>query len=227
MNPFNSLRFIGIGGVCLLLASGCSSFRTEIGRPAGRTAAAFVEGQSRVETVVQQLGPPESATRLPEGFAFLYEHSVIREFQLGISVNYSILRFIKFIRAWNSLDQEAILLCFDDHGVLQKASSKHWKERLGGGSAAQFVLTVMSLSDVSRFLRPADAHSWGRALLEPPPVTLNSGQSLRSGEHGLRQQRIAPDYAGQHALEMAKPISEKERRRVKKDYQNQPQPPGR
>jgi hypothetical protein len=175
---------------------------------------------------VQQLGPPDSATRLPEGFAFLYEHSVIREFQIGISVNYSIFRYVKFIHAWNSLDQEAVLFSFDNHGVLQNASSKRWKENLGGGSAVQFVLTVASLSDVSKFLRPADAHSWGSALLERPPVALNSGQSLRTGEHGLRQQRLAPDYVGQHTLEMARPKGEKERRRIKKNYQGQPQPSG-
>jgi hypothetical protein len=189
-------------------------------------ATGFIDGHSRVENVVQDLGPPNSATRLPDGFAFLYEHSVIREFQLGISVNYSIFRYIKFIHAWNSLDQEAVLLSFDNHGVLQSASSKRWKEDLGGGSAIQFVLTVTSLSDVSKFLRPADAHFWGQALLEPPAVGLNSGQSLRTGEHGLRQQRISPEFAGQHTLEMAKPKGEKERRRIKKNYQIQPLPPG-
>src|SRR5262249_51174215 len=145
---------------------------------------------------------------------------------IGISVNYSILRYVKFIHAWNSLDQEVVLFSFDNQGVLQNASSKRWKENLGGGNAVQFVLTVASLSDVSKFLRPADAHSWGSALREPPPVALNSGQSLRTGEHGLRQARISPQFAGQHTLEMARPKGEKERRRIKKNYQAQPLQPG-
>jgi hypothetical protein len=219
-------HFIVAGAACLLLATGCSSFRTEVSQPLAGKVSGFVEGQARAETVVQQLGPPDSATRLPEGFAFLYEHSVFREFQIGISVNYSILRYVKFIHAWNSLDQEAVLFSFDNEGVLQNASSKRWKENLGGGSAVQFILTVASLSDISKFLRPADAHSWGSALLEPPPMALNSDQSLRTGEHGLRQQRLAPDYVGQHTLEMARPKGEKERRRIKKNYQSQPQPSG-
>jgi hypothetical protein len=222
----NSISLIGTAAACLVLATGCSSFRTEMGQHLAANASGLVEGQSHAETVVQQLGPPDSATRLPQGFAFLYEHSVMREFQLGISVNYSIFRYIKFIHAWNSLDQEVILLSFDNHGVLQHAGSKHWKEDLGGGNAMQFVLTVMSLSDVSKFLRPADAHSWGTALLDPLPIALNSGQSLRNGEHGLRQQRLSPDYVGQHTLEMSKPKGEKERRRIKKNYQGQPQPSG-
>jgi hypothetical protein len=218
----NRLRCIVAGCACLLLVSGCSSFRTEMGRPVAAKASGFVDGQSRVETIVQELGPPDSATRLPEGFAFLYEHSVVREFQIGISVNYSILRYIKFIHAWNWLDQETLLLSFDDHGVLKNASSKRWKEDLGGGNAVQFVVQVTSLSDISKFLRPADAHSWGESLLEPPAEGLNSAQSLRTGEHGLRQQRLDPEYAGQHTLEMAKPKGEKQRRKIKKDYQNQP-----
>jgi hypothetical protein len=41
-------------------------------------------------------------------------------------------------------------------------------------------------------------------------VLLNAEQNLRIGEHGL-QQRIAPAYAGQNTLEMAKPMSKKKR----------------
>jgi hypothetical protein len=210
------------GALSLLLVNGCSSFRTEIGEPVGAKTAGFVLGQSRAENVLQELGPPDSATSLPDGFAFLYEHSIVREFQFGISVNYSIFRYFKFIHAWNSLDQEVFLCSFDNHGILQTAGGKQWKENLGGGTAVQFVLNVMSLSDLSRFLRPADAHSWGEALLEPAPVVLNSAQSLRTGEHGMRQQRMTPDYAGQHTLEMAKPKTEKEKRKIKKNYQSQP-----
>jgi hypothetical protein len=218
----NRFGLIICGGACLLLGAGCSSFRTEIGRPVQAKASAFMDGKSRVENVVHELGPPDSTTQLPEGFAFMYEHSVVREFQLGISVNYSILRYIKFIHAWNSLDQEAVLLSFDDQGVLKNATRKRWKEDLGGGNAVQFVVQVTSLSDISKFLRPADAHSWGESLLEDPAEGLNSAQSLRTGEHGLRQQRLDAEYAGQHTLEMARPKGEKQRRKIKKDYQNQP-----
>jgi len=209
------------GAISLLLVNGCSSFRTELGRPVSAEACGFVLGKSRAENVLQELGPPDSATKVPDGFAFLYEHSIVREFQLGITVNYSFLRYFKFIHAWNSLDQEAFLFTFDSYGILENAGGKKWREDLGGGTAVQCILNVMSLSDLSRFLRPADAHEWGEALLEPAPIALNSAQSLRTGEHGLRQARMAPDYAGQHTLEMAKPKTEKERRRIKKNYQIQ------
>ncbi len=113
------------------------------------------------------------------------------------------------------------MLTFDEQGVLRGLGSGNWQESLGGGGGVQLLFMVMSFSDVSDFLRPAEAHAWGKTLLQLPPVALNSPQSLRSGEHGL-QQRIAPDYAGQHTLEMTQPKTEKEKKRIKKDYQAPP-----
>ncbi len=206
-------------GVALVL-SGCSSFRTEMGAPVHARVGEFTQGQTRVETVMNKMGPPDSVTRLPGGFAFLYEHSVVSEFQLGISVNYSVLRYFKFIHAWNKLRQEAFVLTFDEHGVLRNASSGESREDLGGGNAVQVLVSVMSLSDVSKVLRPADEHGWGEELLQPLPVVLNSAQSLRNGQHGF-QQRIAPEYAGQQTLEMTKPKTEREKKKIKRNYTSQ------
>lgn len=215
-------RFFSCGaGVAMVLMSGCSSFRTEMGREVHVRVGEFAEGQTRVDTVMSKMGPPDSVTRLPEGFAFLYEHSVMSEFQLGISVNYSILRYFKFIHAWNKLQQEAFVLTFDERGILRNASSGKSRENLGGGNAVQVLVSVMSLSDISNILRPADAHGWGEELLQSPPVALNSAQSLRNGQHGLHQ-RIAPEYAGQHTLEMTKPKTEREKKKVKRNYTAQP-----
>src|SRR6516225_6647149 len=205
----------------LWLLSGCSSFRTEMGRPLTVKPNEFAEGLTRVDTVVHEFGPPHQVSRLSDGFAFLYEYSAISEFQLGFSANLPIVRWFKFVKAWNHLDQDSLILIFDDQGVLQSAGSDGWKESLGGGSAVQILFVSISLSDVSKILRPADAHSWGKRLLQPLPVALNSASSLRTGEHGL-QQRIAPDYAGQQMLEMTKPKTEKEKKRAKKNYQMPP-----
>jgi len=158
---------------------------------------------------------------LPDGFAFLYEYSLMSEFQLGISIDLPILQWFKFLKAWNHLDQENLLLTFDDQGVLRSIGSGKWDESLGGGTGLQFLFSVISFSDVSDFLRPADAHSWGERMLQPLPIALNSAQSLRTGEHGL-QQRIAPDYSGQHTMEMTKPKTEKEKKKIKKDLRSKP-----
>ena len=211
------LLFIALTALC----SGCSYFRTEMGHPLPAKANEFAEGRTHVETVVHDLGPPNQATRLPDGFAFQYEYTRVTEFQFGISANVSILKWFKFVKAWNRLNQESLVLTFDNQGVLRAAGPGRWEESLGGGGAVQFLFAVLSLSDVSEILRPADAHSWGETLLQPLPIALNSDQSLRNGEHGL-ELRIAPNYAGQHTLEMYKPRTEKEKKRIKKNYQLQP-----
>jgi hypothetical protein len=210
------------GGAALILAlvfsNGCSSFRTEMGHPLCCTADSFTNGQTRLETVVDRMGAPNAATRLPDGFAFLYEYSRVNEFQFGFSVNVSVLRYLKFLRAWNKLEQQALLVTFDNDGVVRNASMGWWKESLGGGSAAQLIVSVQSLSDVARLLRPADANFWGERLLEQPPTGLNSAQSLRTGEHGL-QLRVVPEYAGQETLEMARPQTERSKKKIKRNYQ--------
>jgi hypothetical protein len=192
-----------------------------MGRPLTAKTNEFAEGLTRIDTVLGELGPPHQVSRLPEGFAFLYEYSAISEFQFGFSANLPVVRWFKFVKAWNHLDQESLLLTFDDRGVLRSAGSAGWKESLGGGSAVQILFVSISLSDVSEILRPADAHFWGKQLVQPLPVALNSASSPRTGEHGL-QQRIAPDYAGQQTLEMTKPKTEKEKKRAKKNYQMPP-----
>jgi hypothetical protein len=202
----------------LWLLTGCSSFRTEMGRPLPTNETAFAEGKTSVENVLHELGAPNQVTRLPDGFAFLYEHSVVSEFQLGFSVNVSVFRWLKFIKAWNRLTQQSLLLTFDEQGVLRSAGTGDWEEGLGGGTAVQVLFTAMSLSDVSDLLRPADALFWGTRLLQPPPVAINSAQSLRTGEHGL-QQRVAPRYVGQHTLEMTEPKTEREKKQIKRNYQ--------
>jgi len=226
----NSLRpQTAFGVVCVLmtalgLLTGCSSFRTELGQPVAARAGGFAEGRTGVNAVIRDLGPPNAITRLPDGFAFLYEHSTISEFQFGFSANLPVIRWLKFVRAWNHIEQDNVLLTFDDQGVLCSVGTGNWQESLGGGGAVQFLFVVMSLSDLSDFLCPADAHGWGKSLLQPLPVTLNSAQSLRNGEHGL-QLRNSPDFAGQHTLEMKVPATERVKKKIKRDYQSQPPNP--
>jgi hypothetical protein len=201
----------------LWVLTGCSSFRTEMGRPLPLETKELVEGQSRVDAVVRELGPPHEASRLTDGFVFLYEYSRISEFQFGFSMNLPVIRWFKFLRAWNHLDEQTLALTFDEQGVLRAKGSANWQESLGGGGGAQLLFVVMSFSDISEIVQPAVAHDWGTTLLQPVPIALNSAQSLRTGEHGL-EQRIAPVYAGQHALEMATPRTEKEKKKIKKNY---------
>jgi len=200
-----------LAGTAALFTTGCSSFRTEWGAPLPPNARQFEEEAATVKEVIHELGPPAKMTSLPGGFAFLYEHSIVHEFQLGISINAPILKWFKFVRAYNQLDQDILLMVFDDAGVLRSLDSEEWEEQLGGGGAAQFLFSTMSLTDDSALRQPSPQHVWGRDDLQRLPVLLNSGQSLRSGQHGL-QQRLAPVMAGQTSLEMPAPKPPKQKK---------------
>lgn len=190
---------------------GCASFRTEWGKPIDAEHPSFSEGSTPVATVLHELGPPAKVSALPGSFVFLYEHSVLTEFQFGFSADCSLLRFVKFVRAWDWIERENLLLTFNDAGVLCGVDGDHWRERLSGGGAAQIVFAAVSLTDPALRRQRAGQHRWGRSCLDPPRVTLNAGQSLQSGEYGL-QLNLAPKYAGQQSLEMEKPVKPRKKK---------------
>lgn len=184
--------------------TGCSSIRTEVGRPLPEAPAPLVEGVTRAETVVHDWGPPHGVSALPDGFAFLYEYSRVREFQFGLSLKTIRMPYLKVIKADSKLSEAARVLTFDKDGVLRAQGSAAWKEKLSGGEALQLITSVLSLTDTTAFRRLPDPLLWGRGSLQRPPVTLNSDQDLRSGANGL-QQRTSPAFVGQATLEMAPP----------------------
>ncbi|MGZ5545128.1 MAG: hypothetical protein ACXWIU_10675, partial [Limisphaerales bacterium] len=105
----NGFWRIAHGSTIVCLLGGCSSFRTEMGRPLPTQRDSFTEGKTRVGTVIHDLGPPNRASQLPDGFVFLYEYTCVKEFQLGLSVPVGFLRYFKFVHAWNNLDQQAAM----------------------------------------------------------------------------------------------------------------------
>ena len=171
----------------------------------------LIEGSTRVETVVHDLGPPHAVTALTDGFVFLFEYSRVTEFQWGLSLKFLRLPYFKLIKADSKLSEAARLLTFDQQGILRAQGSAAWKEKLSGGGALQLIISVLSLTDTSAFRREPDTLSWGHGNLQRPPVTLNSAQNLRLGSNGL-QQRIAPVFVGQATLEMTRPQPIKNKR---------------
>jgi len=201
-----------LGSVVVL--AGCSSFRSEIGRPLPPTPTQLVEGKARVQTVVHELGPPHAISPLPGGFVFLYEYSSVNEFQWGLSLGFIDMPFFdlfKAVSAGSHLSESVQILTFDEQGILRSRGSAAWREKLGGGGALQLVISAVSLTDTTAFHRLPDSLLWGRALLQRPPATLNSAQDLRAGTSGL-QQRLAPLFVGQESLEMHRPNPVKVRR---------------
>jgi len=157
-----------------------------------------------MSTVLRELGPPHAVSALPDGCAFLYEHSKVDELQFGISLDFIDAPYLKLISANSRLSETAHLLTFDEGGVLRAHHLQSWEEKLSGGQALQFVTSVSSLTDISTFQQIPEPLVWGRGRIQPLPVTLNVDQDLGTGQNGV-EQRLSPRYAGQATLEMAPP----------------------
>ena len=196
----------------VLLSTACSSFRTEVGHPLKPPSTPLVEGQTRFEAVLADLGPPHAISALPDGFVLLYEYSRVSDFQWGISLKLVDLPFFKLVKGNSRLLESALLFTFDEQGRLRGQASATWGEPLSGGSALQFIVSAVSLTDTSGFRRIPEPLLWGRGLMRPLPVVLNSAQDLRGGEEGVQQEHIAPAFAGQTSLEMSRPKPLKVRR---------------
>jgi len=75
-----------------------------------------------------------------------------------------------------------------------------WTEPVGKGLALQFLFIAMPTVDTRHLWETSEQHLWGRGELEPLSVTLNAGQSIVTGSHGL-EMRGTPRSAGQRTLE--------------------------
>lgn len=188
--------------------AGCSHLTSEIGPPLPVTPA-ITTGQSTLGDVLKSIGVPSQISASPAGFIFLYEHNGVTENQLGLSVNYPVLDWFKFVYAHSRLNHEAWLLAFDTNGVLQAWGEENWEKPLGQGAAIQILITAQSLVDSSQVRRPAAQHEWGEMWLNPLPEVLNTSQSPKDGRFGL-EQTLAPTAVGQHALEMIQPLLPKQ-----------------
>jgi len=98
-------------------------------------------------------------------------------------------------------DRQALLLTFDDKGILQDQRFKEYRENLGTAGAIQYFLAVAPLLDSSFLEDEIGPPEWGKTLLRPLPETLNVRQSLDTGDHGLEQEGTATTV-GQHTLEL-------------------------
>jgi len=183
-----------------LATSGCTILSRRYGEPIPAPDAWLQEGVTNVHQVVGELGPPSRMSALPDGFVMLYEYVDAKERQLGINLDFLGLDWFKFASGRGLAVQQALLLLFDDSGTLRAADFQDWTEPVGKGLAFQLFFVAMPTVDTRYLWEPAEQYGWGRSLLEPLPVTLNAGQSVRSGTHGL-ELRGTPRSAGERSLE--------------------------
>jgi hypothetical protein len=206
-SPADSMR--PLSGLCLFtlmcfLLSGCTVLTKDIGCPVDPCGIRFIEGETHYRTVIHQLGPPAKVSSLTGGLAFLYEHVVTKEKQIGLSIkelDETVFRWLKFSTARGRADRQDLLLVFDEKGILRNQRFKDYDESLGSGSSIQFKFAVETLVDSSFLEDSIGPNQWGTSLLRPLPQTLNVRQSLETGDCGL-EQAGTPTSVGQHTLEL-------------------------
>lgn len=197
-----------------VLQTGCSHLTSEIGPPLPEIPQITI-GKSTEHDVLREVGVPSQVSATPAGVVFLYEHNDVREFQVGITVNRSVVKWFKFVYGRSWLTHDAWLLCFDTNLVLQAWGREDWRTPLGQGAAAQLVVQAQTLVDSTPVRRPASQHQWGEMSLDPLPQALNADQSLQDGRFGL-EQTLDPTAVGQHTLEMIQPPPLKEQAKQSK-----------
>jgi hypothetical protein len=200
--------------VCAFSVTGCSYLTSDIGPHLPPTTGIETD-KSTVGDVVATVGVPSQVSSSSGGFVFLYEHNEVVEKQLGINIDYPVLRWLKFVYASSGLQHEAWLMTFDTNDVLRAWGKENWKKPLGTGAAAQILVTVSSLVDSTAVRRPASQHRWGEMWLNSLPQVLNTPQSPQDGRFGL-EQRLAPTFVGQHTLEMIQPLPPRKAKKANK-----------
>ena len=168
------------------------------------------EGATNVLQVIRLLGPPTHMSALPDGMVMVYEFVDASEQQLGINLSFIGLDWFKFSYGRAKAEHQDLLLLFDSEGLLRAQDFQDWNEKLGSGLGFQLFFVAIPTVDTRHLNARAAQLSWGRADLEPLPVTLNAGQSLSSGTHGI-EMRGTPDSVGQRTLEMKPSVRRKKR----------------
>ena len=140
---------------------------------------------------------------LPDGLAMLYEYIDATEKQLGINLELIGLDWFKLAFGRGAADRQALLLVFDQDGLLQAREYKAWRENVGRGFGFQIFFVAMPTVDSKHLWESPEQFTWGRQALDPLTVALNVGSSVTSGTHGI-EMRGTPDSVGQRTLEAQK-----------------------
>ena len=195
------LRASVIGLLFIAGLTGCTILGKQISKPIPVEQAGLKENITHVQQIVALLGPPTHMSALPHGFIMVYEYVDAAEQQFGINLEFIGLNWFKMSFGRASANHESLVLVFDDTGLLQVQEYDKWAEDLGKGFGFQLFFVAMPTVNTRHLDTSPGQLSWGRAALQPLPITLNTAQSMDSGSHGI-ELRGTPDSVGQRTLEM-------------------------
>jgi hypothetical protein len=197
------LRFATWGLLAAItVQAGCAHLEHDIDAGIAADTLVDIAHGSHYGAVLERFGPPTKLTTLPDGMAFLYEHVYLQERQYGLILPGEIGKWIKAVYASADADVDVLLFVFDKDGRLQGADAQSWSADAGAGMSMTLIFSAGSFTDTENYeSSPAELLDWGKALTQPLLVSLNTRQSLKSGENGLEQTTSA-DGIGQHTLEL-------------------------
>jgi len=185
------------------VGGGCTVLNRQAGEPIPTEMPGLQEGAATTAEVLRALGPPSRMSPVPGGLAMLYEYIDATERQFGINLEFIGLDWFKVAIGRGTAEQQALLLVFDDGGVLRARDYQAWTEKIGSGFGFQLFFVAMPTVDTKHLWEAPEQFVWGGGALEPLAVTLNAGQSVTRGTQGI-EMRGTPDSAGQRTLEMQK-----------------------
>jgi len=189
------------------VGSGCTVLNRQVGEPIPADLPDLRDGVTTTSQVIRMLGPPARMSPVPGGVVMLYEYIDATEKQFGINLEFIGLDWFKVATGRGTAEQQALLLLFDDAGVLRSRDYQAWSENVGRGFGFQLFFVAMPTVDTKHLWEAPEQFTWGRRSLDPLAAMLNVHQSVNSGTHGI-EMRGTPDSVGQRTLEM-----EKKRRR--------------
>lgn len=185
----------------LVIASGCSVIRKEIGEPLPVGSEALSRTRDYHE-VLDVLGPPHSLNQSEHGMTFLYEQVDLTEKQVGISLGVGDVSLFKLVVAREIADRQVLVITFDADGLTRSVGYREWSEVAATGAALQLIVVVAGVAGAGELTEPPPAHQWGFGLLEADlPRLLNRGNSPETGNAGV-EQKGTPTNAGQRTLEL-------------------------
>ena len=188
----------------LLLLQGCLQIHREFGQDVYSQAAELIQSEQEIDVarVLEVLGPPQKLSALPQGYAFLYQFSVVDEQQIGLSSDLPVLRWLKFSMAAANARIKTTVFRFDDHDQLIAASSAITHSDLGDEKSIMFALAMSALVDSDDLGYDRwGSNLWGASLLQSTAKTLFVQSDLDSGNIGF-EQRGTPTRVGQRTLEL-------------------------
>lgn len=188
------------GALLVLLLSGCTQWRYELGTRVPHDALGDAGPGISLTEVLARLGPPQRISDAGNGYVMAWEFWQIREDTLGLSLGALGTDLLSVDWGNAHMHGEFLLVTFNRQHRMTSNAFARWSNDAGGGQAIQPFLGVVSLVDVEDMVDHMPQHQWGTALLEPLPEAINGKSRPDMGQSGI-QRRGTPRGTGQQSLE--------------------------